>query len=165
MSVDRRKFLVNGWKFGSVLLFLAAGRTSWELLRPLRVNGAGGKIKLKSPANYKPGTAEYVTAGRLWVANPGDGKILALSQKCPHLGCRVPFCDSSGRFECPCHGSIFNIAGEYIQGPSPRGMDRFTITKDDKSAYFVDTSKSTPGPGHGSHEYPSDAKGPACAGG
>ena len=30
--------------------------------------------------------------------------IVALYQKCPHLGCRVPQCVSSQWFECPCHG-------------------------------------------------------------
>ncbi len=31
--------------------------------------------------------------------------LVALYQKCPHLGCRVPSCNSSQWFECPCHGS------------------------------------------------------------
>jgi cytochrome b6-f complex iron-sulfur subunit len=30
--------------------------------------------------------------------------IVALYQKCVHLGCRVPWCDTSQWFECPCHG-------------------------------------------------------------
>lgn len=57
-----------------------------------------------------------------------QGQVFALSQKCPHLGCRVPFCASSGRFECGCHGSIFNLGGEWIAGPSPRGMDHYPVT-------------------------------------
>jgi len=41
-----------------------------------------------------------------------DG-IMPLYQRCVHLGCRVPFCASSQWFECPCHGSKYNFAGEY----------------------------------------------------
>ena len=51
--------------------------------------------------------------------------IVALYQKCPHLGCRVPECVTSQWFECPCHGSQYNQVGEKKGGPAPRGMDRF----------------------------------------
>ena len=54
--------------------------------------------------------------------------IVALYQKCPHLGCRVPQCVTSQWFECPCHGSQYNQVGEKKGGPAPRGMDRFPIT-------------------------------------
>jgi cytochrome b6-f complex iron-sulfur subunit len=52
-----------------------------------------------------------------------DLGVLLLSQKCPHLGCRVPDCNSSGWFECPCHVSRFSGVGEYRDGVSARGMD------------------------------------------
>ena len=54
--------------------------------------------------------------------------IVALYQKCPHLGCRVPSCATSQWFECPCHGSQYNRVGEKKAGPAPRGMDRFPVT-------------------------------------
>ena len=38
--------------------------------------------------------------------------IVALYQKCVHLGCRVPWCETSQWFECPCHGSKYNRVGE-----------------------------------------------------
>src|SRR5712691_8208502 len=53
--------------------------------------------------------------------------IVALYQKCPHLGCRVPWCQSVQWFECPCHGSKYNRVGEKRDGPAPRGMDRFQV--------------------------------------
>lgn len=162
MAMTRRHLLRTGWKFGAALLAAAAGWTSWELLRPLATVGASGKIKLGSPENYKPGTATFVNQGRLWVANAG-GHYFALSQKCPHLGCRVPFCESSGRFECPCHGSVFDIGGEWITGPSPRGMDQHPLTVDD-GVLVVDTSKRINGPDRGATAFLSDPTGPACIG-
>ena len=90
-----------------------------------------------------------------------DGHLLALSQKCPHLGCRVPFCDSSGRFECPCHGSVFDIGGEWIEGPSPRGMDRYEVSVV-ADTLIVDTDKHLTGPDRGAHKYLTPAKGPSC---
>ncbi len=160
MSLNRRQVLLTGWKIGGTLLAVAAGWTSWELLRPLGASGSGGKLKLGSPSKYPDSTATYVPEGRLWVANPG-GQLFALSQQCPHLGCRVPFCDSSGRFECPCHGSVFDLGGEWISGPSPRGMDQFplTIVADE---LIADTGTKLPGPDRGASTYLTPPKGPAC---
>ena len=55
--------------------------------------------------------------------------FVALYQKCVHLGCRVPFCETSQWFECPCHGSQYNRVGEKKGGPAPRGLDRFAVTR------------------------------------
>ena len=64
---------------------------------------------------------------------------MPLYQRCVHLGCRVPFCQSSQWFECPCHGSKYNEAGEYQLGPAPHGMDRFAV-KVEGGNVMVDTS-------------------------
>lgn len=65
--------------------------------------------------------------------------FLALYQRCPHLGCRVPECESSGQFECPCHASVFTPYGERLGGPSPRGLDLFALSVRG-DVVFIDTS-------------------------
>ncbi len=162
MELSRRRLLIAGWKIGGGLLGVIAGWTSWELLRPLKTAGAAGKITVGSAGGFQQGTATYFGQGRFWVVN-ANGHLFALSQKCPHLGCRVPFCDSSGRFECPCHGSVFDIGGEWIKGPSPRGMDQFEISLDGDNV-VVDSSKRITGADHGAKAFYSDPKGPPCAG-
>jgi cytochrome b6-f complex iron-sulfur subunit len=67
-----------------------------------------------------------------------DG-VMALWQRCVHLGCRVPVCDSSQGFECPCHGSKYNFHGEYQAGPAPRNLDRFVISVGDSGRLLIDT--------------------------
>ncbi|MPZ51366.1 MAG: Rieske 2Fe-2S domain-containing protein [Acidimicrobiia bacterium] len=47
------------------------------------------------------------------------GGLMAMYWRCVHLGCRAPWCDPSGGFECPCHGSKYNLFGEYQAGPAP----------------------------------------------
>jgi nitrite reductase/ring-hydroxylating ferredoxin subunit len=79
-----------------------------------------------------------------------DGELIALSQKCTHLGCKVPFCDSSGQFECPCHGTTFNRVGEYRTGPAPRGMDRHPVEVGADGLVYIDTGTIDPGPAPGS---------------
>ncbi len=98
----------------------------------------------------------------MYVVNAKD-YLFALSQKCPHLGCHVPFCESSGRFECPCHGSIYDLAGEYIGGPAPRGMDRYEVTLDGDNV-VVDTSVLKTGPARGANTFFTPPKGPSCIG-
>ncbi len=160
MPLSRRKLLRNGWRAGTGLLASAAAWTTWELLRPLASSAAGGKLKVGSAADFQAGTATYVREGRFWLAN-ANGHLFALSQKCPHLGCRVPFCESSGRFECPCHGSVFDIGGEWIEGPSPRGMDRFTVSVEGDTL-MVDTEKRLTGPDRGAKAFLTPSKGPSC---
>lgn len=58
------------------------------------------------------------------------GGLMALFQRCVHLGCRVPWCSPSQGFECPCHGSKYNVIGQYFAGPAPRNLDRFAVELD-----------------------------------
>lgn len=160
MPPSRRQFLRTGWKIGGTLLGVAAGWTTYESLRPLTSAAAGSTIKVGSLTSFKAETATYITAGRLFIANTGT-RIFAISQKCPHLGCRVPFCESSGHFECPCHGSKYDIGGEWVEGPAPRGMDRYVLTLQGDTL-VVDTSKLITGPSRGAKRYFKPAKGPSC---
>src|SRR5260370_5338259 len=58
-----------------------------------------------------------------------DGSVWgALYQRCVHLGCTVPFRDDCVSFKCPCHGSHYNVSGEFLDGPAPRSLDRFALS-------------------------------------
>jgi cytochrome b6-f complex iron-sulfur subunit len=93
---------------------------------------------------------------------PGmEAGYVALYQKCPHLGCRVPWCQSSQWFECPCHGSKYNRVGEKKGGPAPRGMDRFVITINGNSV-VVDTSEPIQGPPIGTDTTGQGQEGAPC---
>ena len=158
----RRHFLRNAWKAGSATLLAAFGYTAYEALRPLTTGAAGTKIVVGDATRFSVGTSTYVPAGRLYVVN-AKNHLFALSQKCPHLGCKVPYCASSGRFECACHGSVYDIAGEYISGPTPRGMDRYQLTLDGANV-VVDTSVLHLGPDRGVRDFYADPLGPSCIG-
>lgn len=93
-----------------------------------------------------------------------SGGIVALYQKCPHLGCRVPNCVTSQWFECPCHGSKYNQVGEKRGGPAPRGMDRFATEVGADGSLTVDTGTIIQGPPIGTNTTGQEAEGPACIG-
>jgi cytochrome b6-f complex iron-sulfur subunit len=88
--------------------------------------------------------------------------IMPLYQRCVHLGCRVPFCERSQWFECPCHGSKYNTAGEYKLGPAPRGMDRFRVEVSESGDVMVDTSEVILGPPRGTDTLRRPQAGPFC---
>ena len=83
----------------------------------------------------------------------GDGTALnvrALSQRCPHLGCRPNPCLEDFWLRCPCHQSRYDrlgtkVAGERY-GPAPHGMNRYAVRVDADGVLFVDTSRLTLGP-------------------
>lgn len=162
METTRRRFLRSGWKLGGALLAVAAGWTAYESLRPLSSATQGSRLELGNPADLAPGEAKSFPEGRLYLANAG-GSYFALSQKCTHLGCRVPFCDSSGRFECPCHGSVFDIGGEWVGGPAPRGLDRYELHLEG-STLIADTRVLIKGPLRGSQQFLTPPRGPSCIG-
>jgi cytochrome b6-f complex iron-sulfur subunit len=91
--------------------------------------------------------------------------IVVLSQKCPHLGCRVPECPTSQWFECQCHGSQYNRVGEKKAGPAPRGMDHFPATVSASGDVVIDTGTVVPGAAIGVNTTGQEAEGPHCTGG
>ncbi|HEY1390341.1 MAG TPA: ubiquinol-cytochrome c reductase iron-sulfur subunit, partial [Ktedonobacterales bacterium] len=76
-----------------------------------------------------------------WVTDHDGTYWLALYQVCVHLGCTVPFRNECNSFRCPCHGSHYNIDGEYLDGPAPRSLDRFVLSFDKSGNVTVDTGK------------------------
>lgn len=65
-----------------------------------------------------------------WLKDSDGSYWLALYQKCVHLGCTVPFRNDCISFKCPCHGSHYNVDGEFLDGPAPRSLDRFRMRFD-----------------------------------
>jgi cytochrome b6-f complex iron-sulfur subunit len=87
--------------------------------------------------------------------------IVVLFQKCVHLGCRVPWCQTSQWFECPCHGSKYNRVGEKKGGPAPRGLDRFPAEVDGGQV-VINTGIVVQGPPIGTNTTGQEAEGPNC---
>ena len=52
---------------------------------------------------------------------------MALYKVCTHLGCLYDWRDLEEKFVCPCHGSQFELDGDFIQGPAPRSLDSFVV--------------------------------------
>nr|WP_308442760.1 (2Fe-2S)-binding protein [Catellatospora bangladeshensis] len=67
-----------------------------------------------------PGRGAIVKVGGRRCAAYRDetGALHTVSATCTHLGCVVGFNDADRTWECPCHGSRFDVDGAVLQGPA-----------------------------------------------
>jgi cytochrome b6-f complex iron-sulfur subunit len=188
VGVSRRQFFNR-----SIVMFMGLGITGFgaavvAFLWPPFVTGFGATVNAGKVDDLKAQIRDnngflYFPAGRMWITeypagalpkaenvysqpelNGMEAGLLALFQKCPHLGCRVPDCVSSQWFECPCHGSQYNQVGEKRGGPAPRGMDRFAMQVNESNEFLVDTGAIIQGPPIGTNTTGQEAEGPNCIG-
>ena len=78
----------------------------------------------RSTDKLAPGTGAVVMLGRRAVAayRDDDGTTQMLSARCTHLGCLVTFNDGDRTWDCPCHGSRFEVDGTVREGPAVRPL-------------------------------------------
>jgi cytochrome b6-f complex iron-sulfur subunit len=179
-KVSRRSFLRNAWLAAGGAALAGFGAGTVYFLWPNLSEGFGAKITAGTKAEldaaitsdgyfYSPEGRFYVVpyagngADSIYKGVAADG-YMALYQRCVHLGCRVPYCATSKWWECPCHGSQYNRAGEYKLGPAPRGLDRFQATMDGDKL-VVDTATVVTGPPRGTDTTGQQLEGPHCISG
>ena len=186
LGITRRQFFNRGILAGLGIFAAGLGAAMLGFLWPSTAGGFGSKIVVGSEDDakqsfdkkqpfYNAGARTYIQpypkediskAKKVYdpriVAGMEQGYV-ALYQKCVHLGCRVPWCETSQWFECPCHGSKYNRVGEKKGGPAPRGLDRFVLTVSGGNI-TVDTSQSSlvQGPPIGTDTTGQTAEGPPC---
>jgi cytochrome b6-f complex iron-sulfur subunit len=186
LGVTRRQFFNRSLLAGSGLGLGAFGVAALAFLWPGASSGFGGKVAVGSVADaqtaiwakmpfYNATAKTYIVAypkadlpkaKKVAAYTPPiiagmEAGYVALYQKCVHLGCRVPWCQSSQWFECPCHGSKYNKVGEKVGGPAPRGLDRFVLEVSGGNI-IVDTGNLVLGPPIGTNTINQSPEGPLC---
>jgi Rieske Fe-S protein len=51
-----------------------------------------------------------------------NGKYHIVTPICTHLGCHVLFNHTDKVYDCPCHGSQYDIDGKVIHGPAVKNL-------------------------------------------
>jgi cytochrome b6-f complex iron-sulfur subunit len=188
VGVSRRQFLNRSIIGGFILGLSGFGAAVLSFLWPTSSGGFGSRITVGKLADIETaiqngGGFAYYPEGRMWITHyPAnalekaravysdpelagmEAGVIALYQKCVHLGCRVPSCATSQWFECGCHGSYYNRVGEKKAGPAPRGLDRFAMSVSGGSL-TVDTGTIIQGPPIGTNTTGQEAEGPHCVSG
>jgi len=72
----------------------------------------------------------------VWMRREDSGEFTAFSPKCTHMGCNVSWNVSANRFECPCHGGMYDEYGNVISGPPPRALDRYPTKIENDTIYL-----------------------------
>jgi cytochrome b6-f complex iron-sulfur subunit len=132
----RRSFLKKIWLlFGGVATAELAWMASGFFGPRERKKDAAKKsdIFVAGPVEqFENGTVTPFQTGKFYLVRLEDGGFMALSRKCTHLGCTVPWRKELGRFVCPCHTSTFNMKGEVEGAPAPRPLDLFAVRIENK---------------------------------
>ena len=60
---------------------------------------------------------------KLAIYKDKNGSIHALSPICTHVGCEVKWNNAELTWDCPCHGSRFDLDGRVIEGPAATDLE------------------------------------------
>ncbi|MBN2387887.1 MAG: ubiquinol-cytochrome c reductase iron-sulfur subunit [Anaerolineales bacterium] len=140
--INRRDFIkLATAAVGSLITVVIGLPVIGYLLHPaLRSEEAEAWIPLGPLENFEIGVPTLVNFTRtrvngwertansygVYIVRTSDSDVIAFSNRCTHLGCRVNWNDEIGGYLCPCHDAVFGPDGGIVRGPQPRPLDRYT---------------------------------------
>ncbi len=113
---------VGGWVLGS--------------LRAVGQRGGASYIKRDTGVSLASLRGPRAVDGVILVPLGGK-RVRALDRRCTHLGCPVSPGSEGRRLVCPCHGSVYDLAGHRLQGPARRSLRRLRATVDAAGRIWV----------------------------
>ena len=80
-------------------------------------------------AALRPNTASIFKFGSKpgIVARTPEGEVRAFSAVCTHLDCTVQFKADTSQLWCACHNGTYDLGGNVVSGPPPRGLEKFAV--------------------------------------
>lgn len=83
--------------------------------------------ELEFSRTVKDGWRTTIAKKAVWAVKQSNGAVTAFSPMCPHLGCAYRWDAPARQFQCPCHGSVYDVTGKVLAGPAPRSLDELPI--------------------------------------
>ena len=130
VDFDRRTFL-------DVLLTVGFVSTAAAIVYPVSrflVPPASGDPSVGSAvagklAALKPNTGLIFPFGSqpAIVVRTADNDVRAFSAVCTHLDCTVQFRGDTSQLWCACHNGTYDLGGNVVSGPPPRGLEMFAV--------------------------------------
>ena len=152
-QINRRGFLgVATWAIGglisagvgipAVAYIVGPAISSNKIINWIRL-GSISKVELGTPTLFKA-RVERVSGWiveedqlSVYVLTDNGRDLIAMSNICTHLGCRVRWIADSDQFYCPCHVGIFDREGNVVAGPPPRPLDRYEVKVEDEQLFIL----------------------------
>jgi cytochrome b6-f complex iron-sulfur subunit len=104
-----------------------------------RLAGEKRRINVGDPRRFPVDTFTYLDEHKLFVYRDHEG-IRAVSAVCTHLGCTLE--KTTEGFECPCHGSCYNLLGEVVTGPAPRDLTWYRVSRNPDGKIVIDPGRT-----------------------
>lgn len=84
------------------------------------------KAPSKTVSQMKNGEGAIVRNNGKTVAAYRDeqGNVHTVCPNCPHLGCRLSFNSELKSWDCPCHGSRFDVDGKVLDNPAIKNLEK-----------------------------------------
>ncbi|RZB37468.1 MAG: cytochrome b6-f complex iron-sulfur subunit [Desulfobacteraceae bacterium Eth-SRB2] len=143
-NTSRRSFFNKLWIFLGFVAFAefisVVGAFLLPRKRRIKTSNFGPIIEAGPVEKFPLDSVTAFIRGKFYLSRLEDGGFLALSRKCTHLGCTIPWISKEKNFACPCHSSAFDIRGEVISPPAPRALDIYHVFIEN-NIIKVDTGK------------------------
>jgi cytochrome b6-f complex iron-sulfur subunit len=128
---SRRSFLFKLWIAAGVAALAECLAVAAAFLMPRKKKAKAGDfgtvIEVGPVQNFAYDSVTAFVRSQFYLARLKDGGFLALSCKCTHLGCTLPWVSEKKQFVCPCHASAFDISGEVSRPPASRALDIYPV--------------------------------------
>ena len=111
---------------------------NWYFVATVRDFYSGHSMEYKAP------DGQSIAISRMGRAGTAKD-FIALSNVCPHLGCKVHWEGASSSFFCPCHNGRFSSVGKPLEGPPAQASQeliRFPLKVDGGLLYIQISSES-----------------------
>lgn len=128
-GLPRRHFIKLTVGTVSAVLGLSYVGVAGDFLNPPAADAAPlqevGKVN-----EFDEGSPKFVTykgngiEEGVYVVNLGTEGWLALDFHCSHLQCAVNWVEAMHQFVCPCHGGVYDVKGNVLSGPPPKGLPK-----------------------------------------
>jgi Rieske Fe-S protein len=129
-TFDRRSFLDALLTAGFVSTAAAVVYpVSRFLIPPASGEPATASVDAGKAAALKPNSGKIVKFGSkpAIVVRTGEGELRAFSAVCTHLECTVQYKADTSQLWCACHNGTYDLGGNVVSGPPPRGLERFVV--------------------------------------
>ena len=98
---------------------------TWRGIGSPRRFPLGEVVQATVPSPHETYPVEVLPARAVYVWQRAPGNFVVFSRTCTDLGCPVKYDPGSEFYYCPCHGGIFNKAGERVAGPPEKPLHRY----------------------------------------
>jgi Rieske Fe-S protein len=127
---NRRTFLDSLLAVGFVSTAAAiAYPVSRYLVPPVSGEPATASAVAMKANDLKPNSGKVFKFGSRpgIVVRTADGELRAFSAVCTHLDCTVQFKPDTSLLWCACHNGMYDLGGNVVSGPPPRGLEKFVV--------------------------------------